>query len=1092
MFKKISILFVCALLTVSMNTNTGMSGKVKAQPTPSSALMAIADNYVDGIMPDRNFGLSGTAIIRDAGGSESDKYAFFKFDVSQLDPNNIDNVVLKLYVSDITPNEPPLAVSVYAVSDDSWSETGLNWNNKPVLGDKISSASVDTVNQWISFNVSEFVKNEINGDGTVTLAVRDDTSANKAVRFHTRNNNSNQPVLEFLEIPPSIAASTPANHSEYVTVELPEITVVFDSVMDQSTLNSSTINLINMSTGEEVSYHEFSSTPTSFTMSVPEKLSYSTSYMVNVNAEVTNMRGVPLPQPASITFRTIPETNDALTTTRYTPWLVQLHMTPPAAIESGVKGGEGAQQVWAMDVDANDEQHLMISSDTTGVWASKDGGLSYQMSNNGLKLPGTVDLAISPDNGDLAFVAATAGKPVDLKFPSVYQGIWKTTDRGASWQHVLELPYHRYRSGNLIQFGGMVNGTREIFVASHGGGLFRSLDDGDTWTYVGLSGLRIGDLHVDAAIGRIIAATEENGVMVSNDHGETWESFNHNLPTHTINGESFYQAYGIAVNPLNASNWVLAAGDEAYISYNSGVEWQKLPRPSGVPDGKQFIKVLFGPSPVTGNHPRLFLVMDKVAYNVRYSDDLGQTWNKLVLDNSVGFTKEITGYSAEGIVVHPTDPNLVWTSLNMVMFKSTDGGTSFHYANSGYSGFRASDFLFDPADSQNIYIAVIDRGIAASVNPGKQDVFPMFEDIIDPKVMRFGGATTVHSITRDPENPGHLWINIGDWNANTILAESWDYGKTFQHIPGTEGASTKLIQYHPQQPDIIYAGSRYSSDGGATWTQRTKSVVAVSPFNGDYVWAIDRGTDAITQKMTYQLYHSTDGGITWTLTAPDIMGMSNSTPIRKVVPDENPEYPNRFWVASDDGIYRFDGSSYSYIGEENGLQRNVDGGLQIFDIAQNPNRLNHYVAGGYNIKRGVGAGLFQSFDGGVTWSSVPGLPSGAADIWKLAFHPTLPHVYIGTSAGTWVYQYENLNVEAAWEYYMSSGDVVDPLAVQLDNTLNQAQHHLQKGSSSQAISFMTKFINHVENVAMHNHITNEAKDALVASAKFQIVQWSLG
>ena len=177
---------------------------------------------------------------------------------------------------------------------------------------------------------------------------------------------------------------------------------------------------------------------------------------------------------------------DALTTTLYnTPWWVQYHMTPPEQAAIGYKGGEASQMVYALAVSPTNPQHLLLGTDTSGIWKSEDGGAEWKVSDNGFGLMGTVDIAFDPDNDNIAYVAASPNSASNPTMESNLAGIWKSVDGGASWNQVLTTSFYRKATNKLIRFGKLEsNGTRDIYVASHSKGIFKSIDGGQNWVNI--------------------------------------------------------------------------------------------------------------------------------------------------------------------------------------------------------------------------------------------------------------------------------------------------------------------------------------------------------------------------------------------------------------------------------------------------------------------------------------------------------------------------------------------------------------------------------------------------------------------------------
>nr|WP_081798125.1 rhamnogalacturonan lyase [Neobacillus dielmonensis] len=70
--------------------------------------------------------------------------------------------------------------------------------------------------------------------------------------------------------------------------------------------------------------------------------------------------------------------------------------------------------------------------------------------------------------------------------------------------------------------------------------------------------------------------------------------------------------------------------------------------------------------------------------------------------------------------------------------------------------------------------------------------------------------------------------------------------------------------------------------------------------------------------------------------------------------------------------------------------------------------------------------------------------------------------------------------------YKDSGELSGPLCSQLENSLKQAEHHVEKGSVTQAVKFVEKFISELEQKNNQEYISSEAKLNLTHKAQLVI------
>jgi photosystem II stability/assembly factor-like uncharacterized protein len=176
-------------------------------------------------------------------------------------------------------------------------------------------------------------------------------------------------------------------------------------------------------------------------------------------------------------------------------------------------------------------------------------------------------IAMHPTDSNIFYVGAAAG------------GLWKTTDRGASWRSltdtfatlpvgVVSLDPH---DPNTIYLGlGEVNGSADCYP---GNGLWRSTDGGDSWVHLGLEKTRyIATVIVDptdrntiyvASPGISTLADSNRGVFRSKDFGLTWKQvlLVRDGPTRT---STPIPIIDLVMNPFDGKDLVAASWDKEY------------------------------------------------------------------------------------------------------------------------------------------------------------------------------------------------------------------------------------------------------------------------------------------------------------------------------------------------------------------------------------------------------------------------------------------------------------------------------------------------------------------------------------------------
>lgn len=511
-------------------------------------------------------------------------------------------------------------------------------------------------------------------------------------------------------------------------------------------------------------------------------------------------------------------------------------------------------------------------------------------------------------------------------------GVWKTDNAGQSWQPISDDYFALGSIGSIavapsdsnVIYVGTGEGTIRGVTTSHGKGVYKSTDAGETWTLVGLANrgqipkIRVHPTNPDiawaAVQGNIWAPNEERGVFKTNDGGKTW--------VHVLKVNANTGAADLTLDPTNprilyASLWhhgrtpwfVKSGGDGGgiYKSRDGGETWTKLEK--GLPQlvGKIGIDV----SPA--NPKRLFAIVEAQAGGLYRSDDAGETWARLNSDNII----KARSWYYNHIKADPNDENTVFV-MNVRLHKSIDGGNTFSIKPLPHGDTH--DLWINPQNSLNM-INANDGGATITFDGGKS-----WSSIYNQPTAQF------YRVVTDNLSPFNLYGGQQDNTTLAVPSATSDSGIGFEDHFSVGGGESAHIAFNPDNPERIYATTI-----NATLTEFTKSTGHTRPIMPypEYVF----GRNARDQKYrtnwnapvivskhhkntvyygTQKILKTTDRGVNWQEISPDLtrndsekQGL-NGGPITNEQAGaefyntifyiaESPQHAGELWVGADDG-----------------------------------------------------------------------------------------------------------------------------------------------------------------------------------------------
>ena len=208
------------------------------------------------------------------------------------------------------------------------------------------------------------------------------------------------------------------------------------------------------------------------------------------------------------------------------------------------------------------------------------------------------------------------------------------------------------------------------------------------------------------------------------------------------------------------------------------------------------------------------------------------------------------------VVLDPHSPSTLWIASDQV-YKSEDGGASFHLSASGLEGLSIEHLAIDPGHPDVLYATTFDATFGAGVYRS-QDGGAHWTLVASEGEFTFTSSLAVApGPTETSGAPGIVFVGT-----TSRLYRSIDGGTTFQPVISFDTAEIFVaVAPDPRHPGTVYAATllqRFkSTDFGVTWTDLVEDPAVYPPWVHDLVVAPG------DPQTLYETGDGSDGGETW-------------------------------------------------------------------------------------------------------------------------------------------------------------------------------------------------------------------------------------
>jgi hypothetical protein len=160
----------------------------------TKTLSPIGDAYIRDDSAAYNFGTRTNLAVKGTTTLGYRRSTYLKFSLDSI--KKVYHATLRIYGRN-TENFALINIAALGLTNDSWTEKGITWNNAPAPSSTTPLSTVDVNNEikYYELNVTDFVKAQFSGDKMVSLAIKDQKTQGRYLSFNSRENSSYRPQL---------------------------------------------------------------------------------------------------------------------------------------------------------------------------------------------------------------------------------------------------------------------------------------------------------------------------------------------------------------------------------------------------------------------------------------------------------------------------------------------------------------------------------------------------------------------------------------------------------------------------------------------------------------------------------------------------------------------------------------------------------------------------------------------------------------------------------------------------------------------------------------------------------------------------------
>ncbi len=556
-------------------------------------------------------------------------------------------------------------------------------------------------------------------------------------------------------------------------------------------------------------------------------------------------------------------------------------------------GLDDVQQVGRLIVHPSDPNIVFVaglghpygSNEQRGVFRTKDGGENWEKVLYLDQYTGAIQVEFDPNNPDIIYADLwehQEGPWENAKFSGPNSGLYKSIDGGNNWKKLTKgLPTVDQGLGR-IGIGISKSNSNLIFAtvqADENGGIYKSTDAGESWTFVhgdyrlwGRGGdfaeIKVHPTNPDRLyVGNIASYTSEDG-------GKSWMSLK-GAP----GGDDYHRIW---INPNNPEIMLFVADQGAVVTVNGGRTWsswynQPTSQLYHVSTDNQFPYWVYGGQQESGAIGiasrgnggqisfREFMGVgaDEYAYVAADPKDSNIIYGGRVtrFDKTTGQTQNVAPEAVRSgkyrfvrtmpLMFHPADDNMLLFATN-VLWKTMDGGQNWEtispdltyeqpeipasvgkYKTKEMESMARRGVIYalapSPLDVDLIWAGTDDGRVHITKDGGKNWI-----DVTPPQISSWDKVSQIDAGHFD-ENVAYIAINaIRKDDMKPYVYRTADSGKTWELI--TKGMNpfgpVNVVREDPKKAGLLYAGTErevyFSIDDGANWQSFRNNMPATS------------------------------------------------------------------------------------------------------------------------------------------------------------------------------------------------------------------------------------------------------------------------